>query len=180
MRYKFICTTLAATLFTFSTAHAGIYASIGIGAALNEGSVTYADAVQDYKNTPAYSASVGYELPLPILDVRGEVEYLRIRPEVKDGDNSKFDGIFLNGYTDIPLVPFVDPYIGAGVGYTRFDHNNSTAYQGMAGIEYGIPFVPVTLAGEYRYMKVTEAGGKWDSASKFHTNIFMIKARVSF
>ncbi len=180
MKHKFLITTLCATLMGISTANAGFYAGIGAGAAINEGSVTYENIALDYKNSPIYSAAVGYELPLPILDVRGEVEYLRVRPEINNGQDSKFDGIFLNGYTDIPFVPFVDPYVGAGVGYSRFDHNNSTAYQGMVGVEYGIPFIPLSLAAEYRYMKVTETGGKWDANAKFHTNTFMIKARFSF
>ncbi len=180
MTRKILYTLFCMTAMGISSANADFYASIGAGASLNEGSVTYEDALQDYKNTPVYAAAVGYELPLPILDVRAEVEYLRIRPEVKHGSDSKFDGVFLNGYADVPLIPVVDPYVGAGIGYTRFEHNNSTAYQGMLGVEYEVPFMPVSLAGEYRYMKVTEAGGKWDSNAKFHSNILMIKARYSF
>ncbi len=180
MKKHLLYTAFCTVCFGIASAQADFYAGIGAGASLNNGSVTHQDIVSDYKNTPIYSIAGGYELPLPILDIRGEVEYLRIRPNAKYGEDSKFDGVFLNGCADIPFVPVIDPYVGAGIGYTRFDHKNSTAWQGIAGVEYGIPVLPVTLAGEYRYMKVTEAGGKWDSKSKFNTNIFMIKARYSF
>lgn len=172
-----LCCTVA---FHVGTAHAGLYGSAGIGASLNDGSVTH-DAIQSsYKNTPVYAVAAGYELPLPILDIRGEIEYLRIRPNAKHGPDSKFDGVFLNGYADIPLVPVVDPYVGLGLGYSRFDHTNSPALQAMTGIEYELPILPIAIGGEYRYMKVNETGGKWDSPSKFHTNIFMLKARYTF
>ena len=176
---KFLTTCLLTTGICF-TAHAGLYVQGGIGAGLNDGSISRENIYSDYKNSPVLSVSAGYELPVPFIEPRAEIEYLRIRPDAKNNLDSTFDGVFLNGYTNIPLIPFIDPYIGAGIGMSRFDHKNSTALQGMAGLEYGIPFLPITFSGEYRYMKVTEAGGKWDSKSKFHSNIFMLKARYSF
>lgn len=162
------------------TAHADIYGSAGIGVSLNDGSVTRQQIETAYENSPVYSLAVGYELPIPIIDIRGEIEYLHVQPSVKQGADIRFDGAFANAYVDIPLVPIVDPYIGGGIGYARFDHKNTTALQGMVGIEYEVPIIPFAIGGEYRYMKVNETGGKWDSPSKFHSNIFMIKGRYTF
>lgn len=167
-------------LLATTNAKAGIYGSIGAGISLNDGSAVHDSVMSDYKNTPVYAFALGYELPFPLLDARGEVEYLRIRPNAKYGSDSKIDAAFINGYADIPLIPIVDPYVGIGIGYARFDHTNTPALQGMAGLEYEIPVLPLTIGAEYRYMKVNETGGKWDSPSKFHTNIFMLKARYSF
>lgn len=175
----FLSIFLGLTFFS-GVAHASFYGGIGAGVSLNDGSVITPTDSESYKNTPIYTLAAGHELPLPILDIRGEAEYVRIRPKVKNEADSKLDAAFLNGYADIPLVPIVDPYVGAGIGYARFDHTNSVALQGMAGVEYEVPFLPIAFGAEYRYLKVNETGGKWDSSSKFHTNILMMKARYAF
>ncbi len=162
------------------TAHAGVYGSAGVGVSLNDGSVTREEMKTAYENSPVYSVAVGYELPIPVIDIRGEVEYLHVQPRVKQGIDSRFDGAFANAYVDIPFIPIIDPYVGGGIGYARFDHNNTTALQGMVGIEYELPIIPFAIGAEYRHMKTNEVGGKWDSPSKFHSNIFMIKGRYTF
>lgn len=180
MKKLFLSTLLALGLTTATTAFAQYYGQLGLGASLNDGSVQTPDGRTTYKHTPAYSIAGGYELPLALTNIRMEGEYLRIRPNAKYGSDSKFDALMANGYVEIPLIPVIDPYVGLGIGMVRFDHNNSIALQGMMGVEYELPVIPVTIGAEYRYLKVNETGGKWESVSKFHTNIFMLKARYSF
>ena len=163
------------------TAAADFYAGAGFGMGFNGGKSYQLDVKSKYKDSPVYSLAGGYQLPLPALDVRGEVEYLRLRPEVKDGRTKQLDGLFVNAYGFIPLIPLIDPYIGLGVGRVRFDHANSFAVQGMLGAEYSLPFLPdMTVGTEYRYMKVNETTGKVNAPSKFHTHVLMMKARYMF
>ena len=161
-------------------AQADFYAGAGIGGSFNGGSSSNGEHAFDFKNSTLWSLAGGYETPLPLLDIRGEAEYLRTRARVKDGRTKQLDGLFLNGYADLPLVPLVDPYVGLGVGFTRFDHTNSFAVQGMLGVEYELPFAPVAIAGEYRYLKINETTGKANRESKYHTNVLMFKARYLF
>ncbi len=180
MKKHFLLLSLIFSLLSAPSTRADLYIQGGLGSSLNDGSVTTDNVRSGYKNTPAYSFAVGYEIPLALTDVRVEGEYLRIRPNAKYGKNSKFDGLMANAYAELPLIPIIDSYVGLGVGLSRFDHTNSMAWQGMAGLEYELPFMPLTVGGEYRYMKVMEDGGKWEDKSKFHTNIFMLKFRYNF
>lgn len=162
------------------SAQASFYADLGAGVRLNDGSVTTGSIKNKFKNSPIYVAQVGHELPLPMLDVRLEGEYLHFSPDVKEGKNRHFDGLMANAFADIPFVPVVDPYVGVGAGYVCYDHNNSVALQGMAGIEYKLPVIPLTIGGKYRYLTVNEQSATFDSLSKLHTNIFILKAQYSF
>ncbi|MDY6407297.1 MAG: outer membrane beta-barrel protein [Pseudomonadota bacterium] len=171
---------LSASLLFGDLAHADFYAGAGLGGSFNGGRSSNGISSVKYKNSSFWSLAGGYELPLPLFDVRGELEYMRTRPEVKDGRTKQLDGLFLNGYADIPLIPIIDPYVGLGIGRTRFDHTNSFAIQGMLGAEYELPFAPVVMSGEYRYLKVNETTGKVNRESKYHSNILMLKARYMF
>jgi len=171
---------LSAGLLLSGVAQAELYAGAGIGSGFNYGHVSDGLHNVKYKNSTMWSIAGGYETPLPLFDVRGEVEYLRTRPEVKDGRTKQLDGLFLNGYADIPLIPLIDPYVGLGIGRVRYDHTNSFALQGMIGAEYELPFAPVAVSGEYRYLKINEETGKYNRESKYHANILMLKARYLF
>lgn len=175
---------LFATFFSLSLlsipTQAGLYTSFGIGASFNDGGKTEKNFKSSYEDSPAYSVSVGYELPLLLTDVRVEGEYLRIHPDLKDGGHASMDAFMLNGYGNIPLTPIIDPYVGLGLGMTRFEHENAPAYQLILGAEYELPFMPATVGGEYRYFKITEDGGARGETSKMHSNIFMLKLRYEF
>jgi len=163
------------------SARADFYAGVGFGMGFNDGSSTKAGVRSEYKDSPVYSLAGGYQWPLPLLDIRGEVEYLHLRPDLKDGRTKQLDGAFVNAYGTIPLVPFIDPYVGLGIGRVRYDHDNAFAIQGMLGAEYSLPFLPdLSVGAEYRYLKVNETTGKARAPSKFHTNILMLKARYMF
>ena len=163
-----------------SAAMADFYAGAGFGMGFNGGKSYQMDVKSRYKDAPIYSLAGGYQLPLPAFDVRGELEYLRLRPEVRDGRTKQLDGLFVNAYGFIP-VPLVDPYVGLGIGRVRFDHSNAFAVQGMLGTEYALPFLPdMSLGAEYRYMKTNGTTGKVTAKSEFHTHVLMFKVRYMF
>lgn len=175
---------LLASLFSLSLlssqSHAGLYTSFGLGASFNDGSKLNQNFKSSLEDSPSYSLAVGYELPLLLTDIRVEGEYLRIRPDLKAGGSVNMNALMVNGYANIPLTPIIDPYVGLGLGMTRFEHENSPAYQMMLGVEYELPFMPVTIGGEYRYFKVTEKGGGKNETTKMHSNILMLKLRYEF
>lgn len=180
MKKLFYTLALTGLLTYASTVSAEFYAGIGLGGSFNGGSAVTDGSYSKYKNSAIYSLSGGYELPLPLFDLRGELEYLRTKPTVKSGEDRKLDALMANVYGNIPLIPLIDPYIGLGLGRARYDHSNSFAFQWMLGADYEVPFAPITIGGEYRYFKVNEKTGKNHSPSKFHTNILMLKARYLF
>ena len=98
------------------------------------------------------------------------------------GDEQKY-GVMVNALYDFTMVPYVTPYVGAGVGYawsnlTNFnayrgsgartsgsDTDGSFAYQGIAGLAYPIPQVPgLAITAEYRFFGLAE-DMKYDVAS---------------
>lgn len=178
-KYVLIALLLGALGFSRS-ASADFYAGVGLGGSFNDGSVQTDTVKSDFKNSPMYSVFGGYELPLPLLDIRGEIEYLHSRPEVKEGRDRKLDALMVNAIGVIPFVPVIDPYVGIGLGRVRFDHTNSFAVQGILGAEYEIPVLPITVGGEYRYFKINESTGKFHSPSKYHTNVLMLKLKYLF
>lgn len=178
---KYVLIALLLGVLGFSrSASADFYAGVGLGGSFNDGSVQTNTVKSDFKNSPMYSVFGGYELPLPLLDIRGEIEYLHSRPEVKEGRDRKLDALMVNAIGVIPFVPVIDPYVGIGLGRARFDHTNSFAVQGILGAEYEIPVLPITVGGEYRYFKINESTGKFHSPSKYHTNVLMLKLKYLF
>ncbi len=171
---------VAVTFLSAGVAKADFYAGIGFGGSFNDGAVKTDGVKTSYKDTPVYNLLGGYELPLPLLDIRGEAEILYMKPKVKIGDDRKLQAVMANAVAVVPFIPLIDPYVGAGMGYVRFDHNNAIAVQGILGVEYELPIAPIIVGGEYRYFKVNETSGKANSESKFHTNMLMLKLKYLF
>ena len=85
------------------------------------------------------------------------------------GHEAKY-GAFLNGFYDFDIgLPYLYPYVGAGIGYQEVnlnDYNLGTAtfnktkgalaYQGIAGVSYPIAYVPgLSATLEYRFIGIT-------------------------
>lgn len=65
-----------------------------------------------FKNSHIYAAQVGYELPLPVLDVRLGGKYLHFSPDVKGDKSRYFDGLMANAFADIPAEQIlVSPFL---------------------------------------------------------------------
>lgn len=172
---------LAALCSTFCvSAQADFYVGAGYGLAINKGSVIENAHRSTYKDSSVYSLSGGVTLPLPLFDLRGEVEYFRTRPETKSLGTKQLDALMLNATGVIPLIPFIDPYVGFGVGYGRYDHNNTSAWQALMGVEYAFETNPFVVGAEYRYLELTETNGKHDNSSKYRTHGLMLKVKYTF
>ena len=172
---------LAAGLTVAGATHADFYTAGGIGAAFNGGnSYNKAGMKSAFDNSMALSLAGGYELPLPLFDIRAEAELIHNRPKLKSHQTKKLDGIMLNAYGTIPLIPLIDPYVGLGIGRVRFDHSNAFAVQGILGAEYELTFAPMTVGAEYRHLKTNGKTGAKDAPSKYHADILMLKVRYLF
>ncbi|MDP0498844.1 MAG: outer membrane beta-barrel protein [Verrucomicrobiota bacterium JB022] len=86
------------------------------------------DAVLDGEGGLGLSLAWGVNLPV----LRAEVEFLGAQYDydgIQSEDLNDFDGdyerygLFGNAIFDLPGVPFIDPYIGAGVGVVRTSTN---------------------------------------------------------
>ncbi|MDO4184170.1 MAG: outer membrane beta-barrel protein [Rhodospirillales bacterium] len=171
---------LVSVLLSPLNASAEFYGQLGLGRSFNEGSIIKDYKSKEYKDSNTYSLAAGYTFPIPFFNPRAEIEYLKANPKAKDTSVTELNSLFLNGYVNVPLIPIVDPYIGLGVGETRFEHNYSPAVQGMLGVDFEIPLISTTIGGEYRYLKINETGGKQSDKVKYHANILMLKLRYSF
>jgi outer membrane protein OmpA-like peptidoglycan-associated protein len=190
---------LAATVLAapFALSHAakaqpvtGPYVSLGGGYAINEGykfkGQGYGDNYADFKvrlhNGYTVDGSVGYGFGNGFR-VEAEADYFenRFRKVTSDGFDFAITGKdqtyggFVNALYDFDIgLPFLYPYIGAGVGYqevglrdfysqTGDAYSNQTkgafAYQGIVGLSYPIAPVPgLSATLEYRF--TDELGGE--------------------
>ena len=168
------------TLAICSTAHAEFYVSGGYGLSINQGSVKEHGLKSKYKDSAAYSLAGGVVMPIPLFDLRAEVEYFRTRPDTKSLGTKQLDALMVNATGVVPLIPFIDPYVGFGMGYGRYDHNNTAIWQVLAGVEYAFETNPFTIGAEYRLLNTTEHGGKKDTKSRYYTHGLMLKLKYTF
>ncbi|MBD5398732.1 porin family protein [bacterium] len=150
----------------------------------------------------AFSVYSGMEIPLPLIPIRAEVEYLQLDSD-KDGFDAKTYGVGANAYVGLPLLPIIKPYIGMGLGYMKQDlkapitddlddsvigteklkSDWTVVPQYMLGLDVSLPLIPIAGGVEYRYLDTkfkgfTDDDGDFSAKSKIHT--FLVKARVKF
>ena len=130
-------------------------------------------------NGVGYAVALGYDLL--VLRVEAEAMYLKSKIGSVAGFSSSAKGdlqryaAFGNAYLDFPVLPFVDGYIGGGVGISRLsldlsaenpilgevalsfsDTRNSFGMQAMAGLRFEIRNKLNAQLG-YRYVIFEEA-----------------------
>ena len=177
---KLLLAAMGVALFASTQSVADFYVGGAAGWAINDGSIRKNDTRSKYRDSTMYTLSGGVVFPLPLLDIRAEAEYIHNRPKTSSVGKKQLDALMGNVSGVIPLIPFVDPYVGLGLGYAHYDHNYTTAFQAMAGIEYAIPTTPITLGAEYRYMKLTESCGNKNNYSRYHNNALLLKVKYTF
>lgn len=149
----------------------------------------------------AFSVYSGMEIPLPLIPIRAEIEYLHLKSD-KDGSDATTYGASANAYVGLPLLPIIKPYVGMGLGYMQQelkmpiveddgsisgklkDKSDWTVVpQYMIGLDVSLPIIPVAGGVEYRYIDTKFKGfndedGDFSAKSKIHT--FLMKARIKF
>jgi len=163
-----------------SVARADFYVGAGYGLSINDGSFHENGIKSKYKDSALYSLSAGAIMPIPLFDFRAEAEYFHSRPSTKLFSSQNLDALMLNTTGVIPLIPFIDPYVGLGLGYARYNHHTSPAWQAIAGVEYAFVTNPFVLGAEYRFLKLTENGGKGSDVSKYRSHGVILKLKYTF
>ncbi|MBF0381045.1 MAG: outer membrane beta-barrel protein [Magnetococcales bacterium] len=205
---------IAGALFvtTPKTADAGVTLSVKGGVVVFEdgGAADGLDFEMGYDAGYAAAIAIGYDLPM--LPVKVEVEYLYQTADVdKISDPpagftalSTFSGeatvnaLMANAYVNLP-IPLIKPYIGVGLGGANvnyssistdnmqlFDESSTLfAYQGMIGIVFSVPVLPVELMAEYRYFATTDSEPTADVVGTdfeipFASHLGLLGARIEF
>ncbi|MBF0445981.1 MAG: outer membrane beta-barrel protein [Magnetococcales bacterium] len=202
----------ALTISTPKTAEAGVTLSLKGGVVMfeNGGAGDGLDFELDYEAGYAAAIAIGYDLPM--LPIKVEVEYLYQSAKIDEISNppagftalSTFSGdatvnaLMANAYVNLP-IPLLKPYIGLGVGGANVNYSSIStdsmqlfdessthfAYQGMVGILFSVPVLPLELMAEYRYFATTDAESTADVVNTnfdipFASHLALLGARVEF
>jgi len=127
------------------------------------------------ENSVGYSLALGYKFSIARIEAEGmmidsSIDGVSGDPDFEwaEGD-LKYANLFVNAYIDIPGIPLVTPYVGAGVGLGWIDmdgnfeltdtsqinyENRSTlpAYQLILGVRARIPATEVSVFANYRFI----------------------------
>ena len=173
---------LTAALILTGTAGAEYYAGAGYGVSWNGGHAWTDDIKYDYETfSNMWSLFGGTVIPTDKLDLRVEGEFLHLKADPDVGKSRTLDAAMANLIAVIPNVDLpVQPYVGIGLGYGRWDHKNTVVGQFIAGAEYDLEQYPVGFALEYKHLKPNETGGKGGYISKINSDTIMLKVKYLF
>ena len=185
---KLFLTCLTAGLLVSGAAVSEYYAGLGYGVSWNGGHAWTNNVKYDYDTfSGMWSLFAGTVLPTDWVDFRVEGELLRLDLEPDVGKTRKFRAIMGNVTAIIPNTGWwAEPYVGGGIGYARWDHNNTIATQVIGGLEktFELPDwannAAMAVDLEYRHLWVNENGGKAYSVSKMNSDMLMLKLKYLF
>lgn len=146
LKYAGILTAIS-TIFSINSANAGALFDLYAGATVGAGAATmFLEEENDTHSAQSYGAVVGLDIPV----FRFELEYDYLQT---DGANLHLG--MINIYGKMP-TPVIQPYIGVGAGnvfggkYNDIDVESVMAYQGMLGVTFDIPVLPIKVDAEGR------------------------------
>ena len=146
--------TATAIMMSAGTANAGLLVDFYAGGTFGIGGQTlFMDDDHESMSAQSYGAVFGMDLPL--VRIEGEYNYT-------DSDDMHLNLAMVNAYLKLP-TPVITPYIGAGVGttfssqyhlngHTNIDIDDAIAYQGMLGVTFDLPLMPITIDVEGRVL----------------------------
>lgn len=183
MNKKILVASLFSAMVLSSVNANAFYVGAGVGNSKTEVNDTKIDS------DSAFSVYTGLSIPLPLIPIRGEVEYAQFSSSENGVGDVKTYGVAANAYVGLPLFPLIKPYVGMGLGYmqqkvepTGMSSKKSdwaVVPQYMIGVDVDLPLIPVAGGVEYRYIDASfdgDAGSEYDS--KIHT--ILVKGRLKF
>lgn len=182
MKLKYLSLIAGALVWT-STVQAEDYAGLGYGQSWNGGNAYTNGQKHDFETfSSIWSAFIGRTIPLEWFDMRVEGEFIRMDADADKGRTRQVRALMANATGIIPNTGwFAEPYVGLGVGYARYDHNNTIATQVIGGLEYTFDQWPVATALEYRHLWFNEDGGKNEAnRSDLNSDSIMLKVKYLF
>ena len=173
---------LATGLILAGTAGAEYYTGLGYGYSWNGGHAWTDGKKYGYETfSPMMSLFAGAVIPTEKLDFRAEAEYIHFTAKPDTGKSRQMDTVMANLIAAIPNLDLpVQPYIGGGLGYGRWDHRYTVTKQFIAGLGYDLDQYPVGFALEYKHLSPNKTGGRGDHISKINTDTLMLKVKYLF
>ncbi|MDW2994708.1 MAG: hypothetical protein R8N24_01625 [Alphaproteobacteria bacterium] len=146
--------TAATVLLSAGSAHAGLLIDFYAGGTYGIGGQTLI-AGDDHLSTSAQSYGAVFGMNLPLLRIEGEYNYM-------NSDDMHLNLALVNAYIKLP-TPVITPYIGVGAGttfssqyhltsHTNIDIQDAIAYQGMLGVSFDLPLMPISIDVEGRVL----------------------------
>lgn len=139
--------TIISILFSGTAVSAGTLVDFYAGGTIGAGATTmFMDKTEETHSAQSYGAVIGLDIPV----LRFELEYDYLQTE-----NANLHLGLINAYAKLP-TPVVKPYIGGGVGNifggkaSGIDIESVMAYQGMIGVTFDIPVLPIKIDAEGR------------------------------
>jgi opacity protein-like surface antigen len=158
-----------------------------------EGQSLYASAIE---SSAGLTAALGYKFSM--LRLEGELNYMdaklkdtSLNEVVTSGDYERLT-VFANFLVEPPIIPFLKPYIGVGIGLSQIDmdfrslaqtgsleqsfstsrKNSTYSMQALAGVRFSVANTVSIYAG-YRYLKVeglrySEGTADWKAKGGSH------------
>jgi opacity protein-like surface antigen len=134
--------------------YAGGFGGYGASVTFMPAGTTRPSSITDLKK-PGQSFGAVAGIDIPVVRIEGEYDYI-------SSENVSLNAVMANIYLKMP-TPVVKPYIGAGFGTTfggkidadavggqKIEFKSSMAFQGMAGLQIGIPVTSLFLDLEAR------------------------------
>ena len=178
------------SVLSLSTSANALYVGGNVGVSK---AVFKSDTTDKLNASVAYSFVAGMELPVPMMPVRAEVEYLNLRSKLLPPSKEylKTNGFGVNAYVGLPLMPILTPYIGFGLNSMKqsfkvdednFKSKRAITPQYMIGLDLDLPLIPVAGGIEYRYMnkKFDYDVNNSVVTNRSKINMFLAKLRVKF
>ena len=139
---------VAAIAMTTVDARANMLFDLYAGAFVSAGAAThFIDGNADTYAAQSFGAVFG--LDIPVFRIELEYDYL-------NAEHSRMNAGMVNGYFKMPST-LVHPYLGVGMGATFAGRapgdaqtKDSVAYQGMLGLTFDVPVLPLKVDGEVR------------------------------
>lgn len=137
----------------------------------------------DFGEGQFIAGGLGIALPLGLRADATAIHQTGYEVEGTDGDGPEFDTLsgFLSAYYDLPEpFPFLEPYVGGGVGVTQIDVDGgdtetADSYQLSAGVSF-VLFKKLALDAGYRYVNY----GDFDGVDDITANQFTLMGRYAF
>lgn len=141
---------LASVLFTGAANAGNMLFDFYAGATVGAGAASFLADDSETKNSQSYGLVAGLDIPA----LRFEAEYNYI-----NNDIAKTNIGMVNAYFKMPST-VVHPYLGVGVGavfggsvdISGVDIDTGAAYQGMLGLTFDIPVLPIKIDTEGRVL----------------------------
>lgn len=143
--------TAMSAIFITANANANVLFDIYAGATVGAGGATlFAHDKDDTQSAQSYGAVLGIDIPA----LRFELEYNYL-----NNDDTKLHIGMINAYAKMP-TPAIKPYFGLGIGNVfggdapmpHVDIEKGMAYQGMLGLTFDIPVLPLKIDTEARVL----------------------------